>query len=601
MGHAARYMTFAALLALWGCAEQALQSASPPPVSAKPETAPVPKPKAAKKTYPEDVQLIAMDLWHNANPDKHPKGSCAGCHGADFYDLARIGSSEVDIARRAIIDGASEREADALVQAIFTYRRDYNMPPEDARKFRPFQPGGRVLLPELQDPPHLAAVKRDIAFGQQLERLLPTLFGAPIASTAEAEQARREMLDLAEGTNLGGHNPQRVQLRDLPTGIVYPLWSADKHHGGGEATVNDWVADVAHIAKPEYERDWMDVQLRYLDNPNRENFWRMYHAASTMVEPLGLGACSAEGINPHLSCGAVDDFALNKFKSALLGQHMLRTGDLLQDQGFAEGALAFSYLDDAPELRFMLDRKDPHFLPGNKWEIADRARVMLEKSNREGSLSEELSMLGFPGFVVDSVNGQATSGDEQQALRLAWFWIGFTFDPSFARVHASNSTKSGEYMIESLLRENMFLHNSFASHMRIVVKGTLQDANMKRVSRQTDLEAVPPTMKLNYSYFVGYNRTVLRWKEDKKAGKLISSELKAEQEALWHRFTANGFRMGLVLLRDELQAGAEPSDVPADPIKVHFDTYQPEHQSADYDLMNTVKALIGDEETYTAY
>ncbi|MFM2399403.1 MAG: hypothetical protein RL341_1560, partial [Pseudomonadota bacterium] len=50
----------------------------------------------------------ALTLWRNDDLAKHPKGSCAGCHGADFFDLARIGSTSEDLARRAKIDGASQ-------------------------------------------------------------------------------------------------------------------------------------------------------------------------------------------------------------------------------------------------------------------------------------------------------------------------------------------------------------------------------------------------------------------------------------------------------------------------------------------------------------
>ena len=86
---------------------------------------------------------MALKLWRDDDLGRHPKGSCAGCHGADFFDLARINSTETDIKRRSIIDGASEQEAQALVQAIKKLRGDASLPTVNARTFRPFQPGDR--------------------------------------------------------------------------------------------------------------------------------------------------------------------------------------------------------------------------------------------------------------------------------------------------------------------------------------------------------------------------------------------------------------------------------------------------------------------------
>ena len=39
----------------------------------------------------EQAKAMALTLWRNDDLSFHPKGSCAGCHGADIFDLARIG------------------------------------------------------------------------------------------------------------------------------------------------------------------------------------------------------------------------------------------------------------------------------------------------------------------------------------------------------------------------------------------------------------------------------------------------------------------------------------------------------------------------------
>ena len=336
---------------------------NPAPTDPAPTELTLPEPLPTTLT-PEEADRVALALWRNDDLSKHPKGSCSGCHGADYFDLARTGSADEDIARRAVIDGASQREADALVQAVRQMRETYGLGATDARAFRPFQPSGAVLLPDLGDAEHIAAVKRDIAFGEQLETLLPTLFGERIDTLYGAERARDEMLDLAQGTNEVGANPRRIQLRDLPTGITYPRWSADLHHGADEGTLNDWLADVAHDAKPEHREAWLELQDAYLATPSDENFWRMYLAAEEMtVTPL-FGECTMTGGRAHIACADVKRFAREKFLSALTGQHMMRL-EASGREGFTDGALAFSHLDTDPRFDFMKERKSRTLLPAN--------------------------------------------------------------------------------------------------------------------------------------------------------------------------------------------------------------------------------------------
>ncbi len=535
----------------------------------------------------------AMALWRNADRRTHPKGSCAGCHGADFFDLARIGSTRGDVIRRAVADGATPDQARALANSVEALRGRYGMEAASARTFRPFQPGGAVLLPETDLPRHEARVVRDIAFGRQLESLLPTLFGSPIDTPEQAEAARTEMLDLANGTNVGGANPEALDLRALPVGLPYPLWSSDGHHGSEQATMNDWIADIAHDAAPEAEAEWHAVMDKYIDAPTRTNFWRMYETAERLTESAGMGECTYDGRNPQLACGAVADFNRNKYLSALIGQHRMREEYLggPVEPLFDTGALALAYVDDDPRLRFMMERRDPHFLPGNVWEVGDRARVMLDNSRAEGSLRPLLAQLGYPDFVVDSVSETASERGEQEDLRRAWFWMGFTMDPSFARVHASNSTKVGEYMVASLLETNMHMHNSFAAHMRIMVKGTLPEANVERFNtRIGHVQRAPVSFDLNYSYFVGYNRTVLRWKEDKRDDTVLPDRLKAEQEAMWQRFNSNAFRAGMHLYLAEVETGRAASDVPLYALDQHFEHYQGDVREQDAALLNRLRA-----------
>ena len=317
----------------------------------------------------------------------------------------------------------------------------------------------------------------------------------------------------------------------------------------------------------------------------------MYAAAPALTQTPLLGDCTMTGTNAQLACKGAPAFNNNKFLTALVGQHLLRT-QALAETGFTDGALAFAYLDTAPELDFMLERPNPTLLPANLWEIGDQARIMLENSATTGSFRQNLAQLGYPSFVQDSVDPARSAKLEQHQLRLAWFWLGFTFDPSFARIHQSNATKVGEYMVASLNDENMFVHNTFQANMRLLVKGYLPEANVRKVGRQRQLETVPPQFQMNYSYFVAYNRAVLRWNENRKAGVTVPQPLKDEQAELWHRFTANGFRMSLYLYSEALDDGAAPTGAPLEPIGLHFDTYESQYADLDHALLDEVAAKL---------
>jgi hypothetical protein len=514
---------------------------------------------AAAATVPsmseKEAYDIALQLWRNDDVTQHPKGSCSGCHGADFFDLTRAGATDADLLRRAQVDGATPLQAKALVQAINQQRSQLKVPVTNARTFRPFQPGGEVLLPALSDAPHIVQVKRDIAFAKSLQPLLPTLMGTRISSLEMAKRAKNELLDLINGTNLVGANPRLLNLRKLPTGIVYPRWSADFHHAGDEGTFNDWVADIAHDAKPETKAQWHAVQDAYLADGNNVNFWKMYDAASNILQVPLLGTCTIAGSISQMTCNSVKAFNRDKFLAALIGQHMMKLELAGNVDTFLKGGIAFSYLDTDPAFSFMNTRSNLKMLPANPWEIGDQGRVMLESTAAVGSFKENLAKVGFPEFAQNSIDPLKTAIQEERDLRLAWFWLGMTFDSSFDRIGKSNATRVGEYMVATLVEERMVNHMMFSTLTRLVSKGFMQDANVVQLNRATKLSNVTPKYMMEYGYAWGYNRTVADnlWNEDKNIK--FPQALKDESNALYGSLTGNGFRMSVYLQLDAINSG----------------------------------------------
>jgi mono/diheme cytochrome c family protein len=562
-----------ALALLSGCGGGGSTSSNMPPAVNNP-------PLAAAEAAMTDAQAkaSALQLWRNDDLAVHPKGSCAGCHGADFFDLARIGSTEADMLRRAQADGATLLQAQSLVQAVKAARLEHNMPATSARSFRPFQPGGSVLLPDLTDAPHVAAVKRDIAFAKNLKAVLPTLTGARISNLAMAQQAKQELLDLAQGTNLAGANPNKHTMRSLPSGIEYPRWSADVFHDAQkEGTFNDWTADIAHDPKPERKLEWQALQNAYLAAPNNQNFWKMYvsarnhnpklSAATEMTAVPLLGPCVALVLDSQKCAGETDEFNKNKFLSALIGQHMMRLqlipGEL---EKFAQGAVAFSYLDAPAYDGLKTQRVVLNMLPSPMWEIGDSARSMIEVSTDpvtklQNTFKASLRDLGFPTFAQGSVDADRLAALERDDLMLSWFWLGSTFDLSMARISKSNATRVGEYMVGILNQRNYYHHNTLSTLLRLVTKGSLPEANV--VQSGNTLVQLTPKFLMDYAYFWGYGRATLkdtnnRWNEDVKKGTLLDAALKKESTDLYGVFAGNGFRMSLYLQMEQLnKTGAD--------------------------------------------
>ena len=183
-------------------------------------------------------------------------------------------------------------------------------------------------------------------------------------------------------------------------------------------------------------------------------------------------------------------------------------------------------------------------------EIGDRGRVMLETTGTQGSFKANLASLGFPVFAQESIDPLRSAGVEQSALRKAWLWIGFTLDPSFSRIHKSNATLSGEYMIGTLVDERMFNHMHFSALMRLITKGNLQEANMKRVNNVRTAQPDAIRFMANYSYATAYGRTQIKWNEDKNIK--FDAALKLQAEGLFAKLAGNGFRMSLLLQTDAL-------------------------------------------------
>lgn len=476
----------------------------------------------------------ALAVWRKPRE----KDSCAACHGPDFIDLAHIGTTDTDLVRRAIIDGASPAEAETLLKAVKAMRVRYAIQPRDPRTFRPFQPGGAVL-------PGATSIERDAAFGDELTQRLPTIAShVPIRSLADARRARDELL--------------AVDFDALRVGIPFPRWSADIAHGAAEGTIDDWIADLPRVPQPGTAAQWTALQDNYLRDPSDFNFWKLYFAADEMTTGFA-------GVTPADPADAkkTHDFSLVKYRSALVGQHLFRT-QALRRSGFVHGQTAFSYLATDPTFSAPFAREAvtlrtgdrlEEFLPNPMWEVGDFERRDHSPSattqGQPGNISvndrsrDQLRLLGYPQFVIDSVDPAKTVKQAGEEVQLSWFMVGLRFDPGLLRTHPSNSTKVGEYLHLQLWHRDYFIHRTFTQFLRMIVQSYGPNATFKPA----------PPFRLKFHYFTAYNRaTPTRWNSDPT--NKVSAAAKARQIEVYKRITANMFRMSLLLHEDALDSGA---------------------------------------------
>jgi hypothetical protein len=233
------------------------------------------------------------------------------------------------------------------------------------------------------------------------------------------------------------------------------------------------------------------------------------------------------------------------------------------------------------------------FLPGaDMWEVGDTTRSVLGQqiSNDADTAKNRLRVLGFPQFVVDSQRADINWLDAEDELRLPWFWIGFTIEPTLKRINGSNSTKVGEYMHETLKNTRMFIHDAFSQAYRIGAQGTLASTPGQSIVYAPD-----------YGYFMAYGAEIVNWNEDPRIGAVYEQSVKDEQVAMWHQFIANNFRMNMYLYREALQNGSarnangtlRPANMPLCAAKNHFDRYQPAYRAHDYALIAGLAADMG--------
>jgi len=348
-------------------------------------------------------------------------GSCTSCHSPDGFDLALIGYSDADITRRAL-DHVTAGEAAQIVTWIKALRQTHGIArPLHPRQFRPLQPGHLPL-------PGATHSARDLAFGNLLNSEAALLWAKDrITSRAQALAAQAQLLAL--------------DLRKLPVGIPFDLWSEDAAHGSDHLSVSEWLPNMGMQPAPGKAAEWYALHDAYLADPTDANFWAYYSRMEELlvpVEPAGYERGQT--------------WNLLKYQSVHVAAHMLRHQSLCYPDalsGHGGGMVAN---------RSTVIARNPLFRTGD---AIRRNPLHFDAANPSTT---------FPPFLAATVPASQTVLREQNDNFLrVWFWMGWAYDPALLLSDSIFQTVEGDYLYSSLL-QHYKVHHAFVVAMTSVAK-----------------------------------------------------------------------------------------------------------------------------------
>jgi hypothetical protein len=381
------------------------------------------------------------------------RGSCAGCHSADGYELAKVGFADEAIVRRAK-DHVSDAQAQTLVAYVHALRQKHGMTELlHPAKFRPLQPTHLAFAettPNLVVTDPQAQDERDEAFMNHLvvDRKLLWATGT-VDSLEKAQQAYDEL--------------HAIDLTQLRLGIPFDHLSEDGFYGDDHLSVFEWFPGMASAPAPADEAAYYAAADDYLADPSDENLWHFYDALladTDCIDPLdGMG-------DPQYYRRACDWMRL-KWESIQVFSHMLRHGssdypDVLVDQAGPLNQHTALFAERIPI-----------------WEAGDFLRVQpLQRPQQTACFVEDQHPCTLlPPVVDDTIHSMPTYEEarikQSEVFQQSWFVMSFLRDPALVVSGENFATFIGDY-IESVLLPHYDVHHAFIVAKMAVEKSAQQ-------------------------------------------------------------------------------------------------------------------------------
>lgn len=284
----------------------------------------------------------------------------------------------------------------------------------------------------------------------------------------------------------------RIQPVSLRIGIPLNRLSEDVAHGKDHASIAQWLPEVSPAIPEKELAGWYAAEDLYLCDPSQEHLAELLRRHSAMISTSRL---------PDL-----DALSVIKFRALLVWQDRIRHR--------VESAPYDVSPDVAQQTEF-----------NAIWEVGEFSRELIDR---------DPTALGMSGDVrAKKLSGPPLSEQEHQ-IRSSWFWAGWLSDQGLFRTSREDKTRLGQWMATSLSQDGPYaIHNVFASARRQAVISN-------------DVEAwggEPMSRRRRIWDFAGLRSFGFQTRD---------LPTNPEHRRLYIAFTANCFRMNMLLLGDDI-------------------------------------------------
>ncbi len=282
-----------------------------------------------------------------------------------------------------------------------------------------------------------------------------------------------------------------LQPVTLRIGIPLNRISEDVAHGNEHSSIAQWFPEEPPLVAGGDLKSWYEAENRYLRNPTPEELHRLILLHAQLVNTSRMPGLSA--------------MSALKFRALLVLQDRMRN----RTEGKAR------YVSD-DVLRY-----------GNYnpiWEVGESARQVMDRDPRALGMDPDTQTRKLAGPSLSK---------QLHELRVSWFWAGWLSDQGLFRTSHDDKTRLGMWLSESLSQDGPYpIHNVYANAMRQAV-----------VSNNPSSWGETPERRRRIWDFAGL-RSFQRYLRDLPNP--------PEYRNLYVAFTANCFRMSLLLLEDQI-------------------------------------------------
>lgn len=279
----------------------------------------------------------------------------------------------------------------------------------------------------------------------------------------------------------------------LRIGIPLSRLSEDAAHGVEHASIDQWLPEAPPTISERDRGLWFAGEDKYLAAPSISALRDLISLHERLTS-----APDVRGIQAIANC---------KYRALLLLDYRLRTKNM-----------------SAPQPPVADEIVSPG-APNPAWQVGELARD-LETSTQK--------VLGMTGELAAKKTGPRSTPDQIGDLSLSWFWLGWQFDQGMYRSLGSKAVSSGDWLARALWLYGPYpIHNVYSSTRRQLVASFSKGAWLGSESRRHllwDYAAI----RIGNRYLRQIPREPL-------------------QRKLYLTFTANCFRMNLLLLEEEIR------------------------------------------------